>query len=101
MAMDENNESRLEGAGFKVGTGEEFIGLRPEESALVEMRLALSVALKQRRLAKHLSQTTIARRVRSSQSRVAKMEAEDPSVSIDLLLRALLATGATREEVGQ
>src|SRR5581483_4278956 len=43
-----------------------------------------------------LSQAVVAKRLGSSQSRVAKMEAGDPSVSLDLLLRALLALGATR-----
>jgi DNA-binding transcriptional regulator YiaG len=101
MAMDAARRARLEAAGFKVGTVQEFLGLTSEENALIEVRLALSTALKDRRQAQNLTQTTLARRLRSSQSRVAKMEAGDPSVSLDLLLRALLATGATREEVGQ
>lgn len=101
MVMDAEKRARLEAAGFKVGTVEEFLGLSPEESALIEVRLALSTALRRRRQTLHLAQSTLAKRLQSSQSRVAKMEAGDPSVSIDLLLRALLATGATREEVGQ
>jgi hypothetical protein len=35
----------------------------------------------------------------SSQSRVAKMEAGDPTVSLDLLVQGLLAAGATRREI--
>jgi DNA-binding transcriptional regulator YiaG len=101
MVMDAAKKARLEAAGFKVGTVAEFLALSPEESALIEVRLALSTALRRRRQDLHLAQSTLAKRLRSSQSRVAKMEAGDPSVSIDLLLRALLATGATREEVGQ
>ena len=101
MAMDAAKRARLEAAGFKVGTVQEFLGLTPEESVLIEVRLALSAALKRRRQAADLTQTTLARQLQSSQSRVAKMEAGDPSVSLDLLLRALLAAGATREEVGQ
>lgn len=101
MAMEEAKRLRLEAAGFKVGSVEEFLELTAEESALIEMRLALTAALRRRRLAEQISQTTLAKRLRSSQSRVAKIEAGDPSVSLDLLLRALLATGATREEVGR
>jgi hypothetical protein len=36
-----------------------------------------------------------------TQSRVAKMEAADPSVSIDLLVKALLELGATRAQVAK
>jgi DNA-binding transcriptional regulator YiaG len=99
--MDTAKRARLEAAGFRVGSVAEFLALTPEESALVEMKLALSAALKQQRQAQQLSQTALAKRLQSSQSRVAKMEAGDPSVSIDLLMRALLAAGATREELGK
>jgi|SRR5579871_526010 len=100
MTLDAAKRARLEAAGFKIGTAQEFLNLAPEENTLVEVRLALSAALRQRRQIQHLSQTTLARRLQSSQSRIAKMEAGDPSVSIDLLFRALLAMGATREELG-
>lgn len=99
--MDAKKRKRLERAGFAVGSAAEFLDLSPEEAALVEMRLALSRALRERRTAGGLTQAALARRVGSSQSRVAKMEAGDPSVSLDLLVRALLAVGASRREVGQ
>lgn len=98
--MDTKKRKRLEAAGFAVGSAAEFLELAPEEAALVEMRLALSRALRERRTAAGLTQAALARRVGSSQSRVAKMEAGDPSVSLDLLVRALLAAGASRREVG-
>ena len=101
MAMNAARQARLEAAGFRIGNTQEFLGLTPEETALVEMRLALSAAIRQRRQSQNLSQHVFARRLHSSQSRVAKIEAGDPSVSVDLLLRALLATGATRAEVGE
>jgi len=98
--MESGKRARLEAAGFKVGTVQEFLGLTDEENALVEMRLSLSAAIRERRRIHHLSQVSLAKRLKSSQSRVAKIEAGDPSVSVDLMLKALLATGATREEVG-
>jgi DNA-binding XRE family transcriptional regulator len=100
-AMDTRKRKRLEAAGFAVGGPADFLRLAPEEAALVEMRLALSQALRRRRAAAGLTQTALARRLGSSQSRVAKMEAGDPSVSLDLLIRALLAVGASRREVGR
>ncbi|HLJ57106.1 MAG TPA: helix-turn-helix transcriptional regulator [Chthonomonadaceae bacterium] len=97
--MDATKRERIEAAGFRVGTVSEFLELTPEERELVELRLALSTALKGHRLKERLSQERLARRLNSSQSRVAKMEAGDSSVSIDLLIRALLAAGATRKEL--
>jgi DNA-binding XRE family transcriptional regulator len=99
--MDAKKRKRLEAGGFAVGTPADFLGLGAEEIALVEMRLALSQALRARREDTGLTQTALARRLGSSQSRVAKMEAGDPSVSLDLLIRALLAVGASRREVGR
>jgi DNA-binding XRE family transcriptional regulator len=99
--MDAAKRARLEAVGFRVGSVAEFLDLSPEENALVELRLALSADLRRRRLQSHLSQAALAKQLHSSQSRIAKMEAGDPSVSIDLLIRALLATGATRAELGE
>ncbi len=94
--MNKSKQKRLKAAGWKVGSAKEFLGLSDEESALIEMRLALADSLKERRQARHLSQVQFAKQIGSSQSRVAKMEAADPSVTIDLLMRALLALGVSR-----
>jgi ribosome-binding protein aMBF1 (putative translation factor) len=97
--MKETKRERLEEAGWKVGSAEEFLGLSEEEAAFVEMKLGLSEALRERRTRQGLTQVELAKRLGSSQSRVAKMEACDPTVSVDLLVRALLATGASRREI--
>ena len=47
------------------------------------------------------SQTELARRIGSSQSRVAKLEAGETDVSLDLIFRALFATGAKIGEIGK
>lgn len=99
-SLDAARRKRLEQAGFAIGTAADFLELTPEEAALVEMHHALSRELRERRHHAGLTQATLARRIGSSQSRVAKMEAGDPGVSLDLLIRALLAAGATRREVG-
>lgn len=99
--MDAKMRKKLERAGFAIGSAAEFLELSAQEAALVEMRLALSRALRQRRTDAGLTQAALARLTGSSQSRVAKMESGDPSVSLDLLIRALLAAGASRREVGQ
>ena len=99
--MDEKKRQRLEAAGWHIGTAEEFLKLSPAESELIELKLALSKYLKKLRTKQHLSQTEIAQRMNSSQSRVAKIESGDPSVSVDLLFRALFCTGATRKDVAK
>ncbi len=97
--MDAKKRKRLEAAGWKIGNAASFINVSPEESALVDMRVALSRSLRERRLAAGITQTTFARQLGSSQSRIAKLEAGDPSVSLDLLIRALLVVGASRKDV--
>jgi DNA-binding XRE family transcriptional regulator len=97
--MNKNKRERLRRAGWTVGSVTEFLGLTEAEAALVELKLTLSRRLKERRARSHLSQGQLAKLLGSSQSRVAKMEAGDPSVSIDLLIRSLLAIGTTRKEL--
>jgi len=99
--MDAAKKKRLQSAGWAVGSADEFLGLSAEEAALVEMRLALSASLRERRTKTRLTQAALAKRIGSSQSRIAKMEAGDPSVSLELLIRALLAIGATRRDVAR
>lgn len=99
--MKKTKKRRLEAAGWKVGTAADFLGLSKEEAAFVEMKLSLSRSLKKRRQAKRLTQAQLAKAIGSSQSRVAKMEAADPEVSIDLLMRSLLAIGVTRKELAR
>lgn len=97
--MDDAKRARLKEAGWEVGSTAEFLGLSDDEIAFVEMKLSLSEMLRERRTQEGMTQVELAKRLGSSQSRVAKMEASDPSVSVDLLIRALLATGATRKDV--
>jgi hypothetical protein len=97
--MKESKRKHLEAAGWAVGSADEFVGLSPVESLIVDLRIALGQALKERRAKLHISQTKLAGLIKSSQSRVAKMEAADPEVSFELLLRGFLATGATRRDV--
>jgi DNA-binding XRE family transcriptional regulator len=97
--MNKNKRERLRRAGWTIGSVTEFLGLTEAEAALVELKLTLSRRLKERRARSRLSQGQLAKLLGSSQSRVAKMEAGDPSVSIDLLIRSLLAIGTTRKEL--
>lgn len=93
--------NRLEARGWKVGSVKEFLELSDQKAAYIELRLKLAHGLKARRHASGFSQTQLAKAVQSSQSRVAKMEAGDPTVSLDLLVRSLLALGASDRDLGR
>ncbi len=99
--MKSSKREKLEKAGWKVGTVDEFLSLSPEESAFIEMKLALCDSVKSMRAKKRLSQTEFAKLISSSQSRVAKIEAGDPSVSLDLVMKSLLSLGATKKDVAR
>ncbi|CAN5590786.1 hypothetical protein BH10BAC4_BH10BAC4_11880 [soil metagenome] len=95
--MKQAKKKSLEEKGWRVGDVQEFLKLSREEAAYIEIKLTLSKNLQDYRKSKHLTQGDLARRIKSSQSRVAKMESGDPSVSIDLLVRSLFALGASKK----
>ncbi len=97
----QKREERLRKAGWESGDFQDFLGLTDEETAIINIRLALARELRQRRKNRKISQAKFAERIGSSQSRVAKMEAGDPSVSLDLLMRSLISSGSTTAEIGQ
>ncbi len=99
--MNTTTRRRLAKAGWKTGTVQEFLGLSDDEAAFVEVKLALTNQMRALRRRQRLSQSALAKRLGSSQSRVAKMEAGDASVSLDLLVRALLALGETPRSLGR
>jgi len=99
MTRRQSKRKALEKKGWKTGSASEFLELSDEELAVIELKLALGSALKQRRQKKRLTQSAFAKAIASSQSRVAKMEAGDPSVSLDLLVKSMLSLGATRRDV--
>ena len=101
MIMDKATKERLRKAGFVETTVADFLGLSPEEEALVETRVALTRKLKQVREAQGLTQAQVAKLIGSSQSRVAKMEASDRTVSLDLMIRTLFQLGLTQKQVGR
>ncbi len=97
--MNAAKRKKLEAAGFAVGDTQEFLGLSDEEMAYIEIKRSLSQYLQEKRKAKKLTQTQAAKLLKTSQSRFAKMEHAERTVSIDLLVRANLALGATPREL--
>ena len=97
--MKQAKRLRLEKKGWRIGDAKELLQLSDEEVAYIELKLALGDRLRSMREKKAVTQVAMAKLIGSSQSRIAKMEAGDPSVSIDLLVKALLALGATPKQI--
>lgn len=99
--MNNSKRQRLESEGWKIGSTQEFLELSDEEMTYIELKLSLSQSLKKQRQKKKFTQTELAKIMKSSQSRVAKMEAGDPSVSLDLIIRSLLTLGVSKEDLAR
>ncbi|MHB8078733.1 MAG: helix-turn-helix domain-containing protein [Candidatus Krumholzibacteriia bacterium] len=99
--MDSRKKKALASRGWTVGSAAEFLGLTPEESRFIELKLALAASLKAERLRQDITQAELAKLLGTSQSRMAKMEAADPTVTVDLLLKALLALGMTKKQLAK
>jgi hypothetical protein len=99
LFMERKKIVKLQERGWKVGDASDFLQLTREETAYVELKVSLARYLQKKRQTKHLTQEGLARLIHSSQSRVAKMEKSDSSVSIDLMVRSLLVLGASKTEL--
>jgi predicted transcriptional regulator len=98
--MKKSKQKKLEAAGWKVGSAAEFLELSEAEEMLVNMKVALAKRVKAMRQEKKITQQQLAKLIGSSQSRVAKLETADRSVSMELLIRSLSSMGATRAQIG-
>jgi len=99
--MKKSKREKLEAFGWKVGDTKEFLRLSDEEMAYIEIKIALSNRVRELRQKRKLTQEQTAKLIGSSQSRVAKIESGDPTVSIDLHVKSLIALGASREELAE
>ncbi len=99
--MDKVKQKKLETKGWKIGSAKEFLNLSDEESAYIELKIKLSSNLRKLRVKQNITQIELAKILNSSQSRVAKIEKGDPSVSLDLIIRSLLALGSSQKEIAR
>ena len=99
--MNASKQKKLREAGWSIGTASDFLELSDAEAAIVEMKLALASNLRDLRRTRKMTQQELANRLGSSQSRVAKMEVADDSVSIELIIKSLVSLGATPKQIGK
>jgi DNA-binding XRE family transcriptional regulator len=101
IEMEKNRKRHLEKHGWRIGDAKDLLSLTAEEMAYIETKIALSSKVREMRKARGLTQEETADLLGSSQSRVAKIEAGDPSVSIDLQVKTLIALGASKKELAE
>ena len=99
--MKAPKQNKLKAKGWKISTTTDFLELTDQQAAYIELKLKLASYLKKIRTQRHLTQKDICKLINSSQSRVAKMERGDHSVSLDLLIKSLLALGVSNEDIGK
>ena len=99
--MKRIKKQRLERAGWVIGDSAQFLEMSVEENRFIELKLALATGARELRERRGLTQAALAQRLGSSQSRVAKIEAADRSVSLDLIMRSLLTIGATANDIAK
>lgn len=97
--MNKTKIERLKAQGWEIGNTSDFLSLSREEIAFIDLKIALSKRLKELRLSQNISQESLAKKIKSSQSRIAKMEACDNSVSIDLILKTIFSLGGTNKDI--
>jgi len=97
--MDKEKRKRLEARGWKAENAEDFLGLSKEESEYIDLKIALRHRVAEERRKRKVSQVQLAKRLKTDQSRISRMEKGDPSVSADMLLRSLIALGVPPEKI--
>ena len=93
--MNALKKARLQRHGWAIGDAAQFLNLNAQEAQFVELKLALAAGVRELREQNGMTQAALAEQLGSSQSRIAKMEAADRSVTVDLMMRSLLAIGVT------
>jgi DNA-binding XRE family transcriptional regulator len=89
--MNKEQREKFKRAGWKLGTVGELLDLTPAEEALIEAKVRLSKVVRALRQQSRLSQAQLAKRIGSNQTRIAKVENQDPEVSLDLQMKAIFA----------
>lgn len=99
--MEKKKRKTLEEKGFRIGSAAEFLELTPEEETYIDIRLDISNLVKSQRAIKGWTQEQLAQAIGSSQSRIAKLEGGDPGISMDLMIKALLNLGTSKNKLGK
>lgn len=72
---------------------QELLGLSDADVLLIDLKIVLKAAVKKHRLKVGMTQKALAELIDSSQSRIAKLEGGDSSVSIDMMINCLFHMG--------
>ena len=93
--MTKEKIKKLEAMGFKVTTTKDWLRLSVEEEKVIEMRVALAAELEKMRKEAGLTQAQLAKKLGTKQSGVARMINNPDTATIDNLIKAMVAMGAS------
>lgn len=99
--MTPEKATALKEKGWHIGSTDEFLRLNKAESEYIELKMTLGKALARQRKQRHLTQKDFAKLMKTSQSRIARMEKGHPSVSLDIMVRFLLAMDISKSSIGK
>jgi hypothetical protein len=91
--MSKAERRALEAAGWKFGDYGDFLGLSDAERQIVELRIRLTRGIREARDRAGMTQADLAAAMKSTQPRVARIEAGGRGVSLDQMMRAYFAAG--------
>ena len=99
--MDALTKKLMQEAGFESGSVGELLGLSEAQETLVEIKVRLTQLLREERRARGWSQNRLAQAMGKKQQVVARTEMAHRSVTLDLLLRALLTIGVKMSRIAR
>ena len=96
--MNNNAQERLAATGWVETTVAEFLGLSPEEEALVDTGLLLSQLVRETRVARGWSTEQLGQKIGVSAERISELETA-PGTRFELLFQALYAMNVAPREI--
>ena len=97
--MDTKKRKQLEAAGYQITDSADWLGLTPQEQAIVNMRVNFALEIERVRKASNITQRELADKIGTRQSGVARMLNNPTTATIDSLIKTLLALGASPKRI--
>ena len=97
--MKATKKKALESAGYNMTNAAEWLGLSPQEDAIVNMRVNFAMEIERICKEQGITQKALAEKIGTRQSGVARMLNNPSKVTLDHLIRTLLALGTPSKRI--